>query len=43
MNVAHEDVGNNVWREAVDDLVEEVRSIGKGISSVPAYRVQGRQ
>jgi len=35
MNMTHEDVGNDVGRETVNNLVEQIRSVKKSASSVP--------
>ena len=36
VNMAHKDISDNVWREAVNDLVKEVGGVGKGVGAVPA-------
>ena len=36
VGVAEEDVGDDVWAVAVDDLVEEIGWIGNGVGPVPA-------
>ena len=35
MNVTHEDIGDDVRRETVDDLVEKIRAVREAVRSVP--------
>lgn len=38
VGVPEEDAGDDVWREAIDDLVEEICWVGKRVGAVPTCK-----
>ena len=39
VNMPHKHVGNNMGRETIDNLVEQVRSVWKRVGSIPACSI----